>query len=214
MEINTGQRARLGIMGGTFDPIHYGHLLAAERARQALALEKVLFIPCGQPPHKPGLTVSPALWRWEMVTLAVDDNPAFESSALELQREGFSYTFDTLTMLGQRYPEYELYFLTGADAFREVFTWYRAAELFTLARFVGVTRPGFEVDDFLRQVESEHPEAKDKLLFLEVPSLAISSSDIRARVCQGQSIRYLLPEPVRLFIEDKQLYRVEQTSDI
>lgn len=214
MDLESSKKPRLGIMGGTFDPIHYGHLLAAERAKQAFSLEKVLFVPTGNPPHKTGIPISVANWRLEMVELAIEDNPAFASSALELQREGLSYTFDTLAMLRQLYPEYELYFITGADAFRDIFTWYKAAELFELASFIGVTRLGFEVDGFLELVEAAHPEIRGKFFLLEIPALAISSSDIRIRVSQAQSVRYLLPESVRLFIKNRQLYAPTIQGDI
>jgi len=206
MDLENNRKPRLGIVGGTFDPIHYGHLLAAELARTAFCLEKVLFIPAGNPPHKIGKLVSPSEWRYEMVRMAIEDNPYFESSPVEVQRDGFSYTFDTLSMLSQMYPEYELFFITGSDAFQEIFTWHRVAEALELARFVGVTRPGFDATGFLQQVEQNQPETKGKLSLLPVPASAISSTDIRTRVSLGQSIRYLVPEPVRLFIENKQLY--------
>jgi len=212
MDLEQGRKPRLGVMGGTFDPIHYGHLLAAEMARSAFQLEKVLFIPTGEPPHKTDMPVSAAKWRYEMVGLAIEDNPDFELSALELQRTGFSYTFDTLSILRELYPEYELFFITGSDAFRDIFTWYKVDEIFELASFIGVARPNFEATGFLQQVENEHPEIQGKLFSLEIPALAISSSDLRKRVSMGQPIRYLLPESVRLFIQDRNLYRKDESE--
>ena len=198
---------RLGIMGGTFDPIHYGHMVAAEMARTEFALAKVLFIPAGDPPHKAGQTISPGYVRYDMVKQAVSDNPFFEVSPLEIDRVGPSYTVDTLRQVHINLQDSELYFITGSDALREIFDWRETMEMLSLAHFIGASRPGFETDEFLRQVESEHPEVRGRIHVLEVPALAISSTDIRARVAGGRSIRYLLPEQVRLYIEEAGLYK-------
>lgn len=198
---------RIGIMGGTFDPLHYGHLVAAEMARNEFKLEKVLFIPTGNPPHKEGREITMAESRYQMVRLALEDNAFFEVSRLEIDRVGYSYTVDTLRDLHQVYPGYELYFITGSDAFREIFTWKDTESILTLSQFIGASRPGFETTDFLLELQREYPEFYERMHLLEVPALAISSTDIRARVKKGQSIRYLLPEPVRLFIEQETLYR-------
>ena len=197
---------RLGIMGGTFDPIHYGHLVAAEMARGEFNLNKVLFIPTGTPPHKNRKDISNSELRYEMVERAIQDNPEFDSSALEIERKGLSYTVETLRILRRAWPDHELYFITGTDALREIFSWREAAEILTLTKFIGAARPGFEASDFLLKVQQEHPEAQGRIHHLEVPALAISSTDIRARVRHGQPIRYLLPEPVRLFIQQQGLY--------
>jgi len=200
------EKPRLGIMGGTFDPIHYGHLVAAEMARVVFKLNKVLFIPTGTPPHKKRRDISATELRYEMVELAIQDNPAFDISALEIEREGPSYTVETLRILRRTWPEHELYFITGTDALLEIFFWREAEEIFTLIEFIGAARPGFDASDFFLKVQHEHPEIQEKIHYLEVPALAISSTDIRVRVRRGESIRYLLPEPVRLYLEQNGLY--------
>lgn len=200
-------RKRLGIMGGTFDPIHYGHLVAAEMACNEFALERVIFIPTGTPPHKTDRKIASSEFRYKMVSLAIDDNELFEISRIEIERTGLTYTVDTLRLMHEQYPDYELYFITGADAFREIFTWRNVEEILELTQFIGASRPGFDACVFLNQLQRKHPEFYEKMHTLEVPALAISSTDIRSRVKKGQSIRYLLPEPVRLFIKSKGLYQ-------
>ncbi|EGW37880.1 nicotinate-nucleotide adenylyltransferase [Desulfosporosinus sp. OT] len=203
---------RLGIMGGTFDPIHNGHLVAAEMARGEFNLSKVLFIPSGTPPHKNSRDVSAANLRYEMAGLAIKDNPEFDLSALEIERKGLSYTVETLRILRRTWPDYELYFITGTDALLEIFSWREAEEILTMIQFIGAARPGFDASDFLLKVQKEHPETKGRIHYLEVPALAISSTDIRARVRHGQPIRYLLPESVRLFIQQHGLYITEENA--
>jgi nicotinate (nicotinamide) nucleotide adenylyltransferase len=203
------EKPRLGIMGGTFDPIHYGHLVAAEMARGEFKLNKVLFIPTGNPPHKNRRDISPGELRYKMVERAVQDNSAFDISALEIEREGPSYTVETLRILRRIWPEHELYFITGTDALREIFSWREYEEILTLIQFIGAARPGFDAGEFLLKVQQEHPEIHGRIHHLEVPALAISSTDIRSRVRNGQPIRYLLPEPVRLFIEQRGLYAAD-----
>ena len=203
------EKPRLGIMGGTFDPIHYGHLVAAEMARGEFNLSKVLFIPSGTPPHKIRRDVSAANLRYEMVELAIKDNSEFDLSALEMERKGPSYTVETLRILRRAWPEYELYFITGTDALLEIFSWREAEEILTMIQFIGAARPGFDARDFLLKVQQEHPETQGRIHYLEVPALAISSTDIRARVRHGQPIRYLLPELVRLFLQKHGLYSDE-----
>lgn len=207
MEKSSKQVYRFGIMGGTFDPIHYGHLVAAEMARTEFFINKVLFIPAGDPPHKAGHKISTGHERYEMVRRAIADNPFFEVSGLEIDRDGPSYTIDTLRQVHMERPDSELYFITGSDALREIFFWREAMEMLNLARFIGASRPGFETGEFLHRVESEYPEVRERIHVLEVPALAISSTDIRARVAAGRSVRYLLPENVRLYIGEKGLYR-------
>ena len=200
---------RLGIMGGTFDPVHYGHLVAAEMARSEFDLGKVLFIPSGIPPHKMRRDISAAKLRYEMVEMAIRDNPEFDLSAVEIERKGPSYTVETLRLIHRSWPEHELYFITGTDALLEIFSWREAEEILTMIQFIGAARPGFDASDFLLKVQQEHPETQGRIHYLEVPALAISSTDIRARVSQGQPIRYLLPESVRLFIQQHGLYVAE-----
>lgn len=197
---------RFGIMGGTFDPLHYGHLVAAETARNEFKLEKVIFIPTGSPPHKVGREITDSESRFQMVKLATGDNSSFEVSRLEIERAGNSYTVDTLRDLHKLYPKNELYFITGLDAFREIFTWKDAESILELCHFIGASRPGFDAEDFLQELQAAHPEFFERMHLLEVPALAISSTDIRSRVKKGQSIRYLLPESVRLYIKKEALY--------
>lgn len=196
----------IGIMGGTFDPLHYGHLVAAEMARYAFDLEKVVFIPTGNPPHKVGRKITSAEARFQMVSLATEDNAFFEVSRIEIERPGHSYTVDTLRDLKRLYSGSELYFITGSDAFREIFTWKDVEEILRLSHFIGASRPGFDPEEFLHDIQREYPKFFERMHLLEVPALAISSTDIRSRVKRGQSIRYLLPESVRLFIEENGLY--------
>ncbi|AET70436.1 nicotinate/nicotinamide nucleotide adenylyltransferase [Desulfosporosinus orientis DSM 765] len=200
------EKPRLGIMGGTFDPIHYGHLVAAEMARAKFKLSKVLFIPTGTPPHKHRKDISAGPMRYEMVRRAIEDNEFFEISSLEIEREGPSYTVDTLRILHRTYPEHELYFITGSDALLEIFSWREAEEILRLIQFIGAARPGFDARDFFLKVQEEHPDTQEKIHYLEVPALAISSTDIRSRVQCGEPIRYLLPEAVRLYLEEMKLY--------
>ncbi|MEM5817277.1 MAG: nicotinate-nucleotide adenylyltransferase [Desulfitobacterium hafniense] len=206
MNINAPPK-RIGIMGGTFDPLHYGHLVAAEMARHEFALEKVIFIPTGNPPHKVGRRVTSPGDRYEMVKRAVQDNSFFEVSDLEIQRKGYSYTVDTLKELHELYPQHELYFITGADAFREIFTWREVQSVLSLSHFIGASRPGFDPHEFLEELKRDYPEFLPHMHLFDVPALAISSTDIRSRVKEGKPIRYLLPESVRLYIEEADLYR-------
>lgn len=198
---------RIGIMGGTFDPLHYGHLVAAEMARHEFALEKVIFIPTGNPPHKVGRRITSPKDRHEMVKRAVRDNRFFDVSDLEIQREGYSYTVDTLKDMHEIYPQHELYFITGADAFREIFTWREVQSVLSLSHFIGASRPGFDPHEFLEELKRDYPEFLPHMHLFDVPALAISSTDIRSRVKEGKPIRYLLPESVRLYIEEADLYR-------
>jgi nicotinate-nucleotide adenylyltransferase len=198
---------RIGIMGGTFDPLHYGHLVAAEMARNEFRLEKVIFIPTGNPPHKMGREITNPEARFQMVKLATEDNLSFGVSRIEIERIGHSYTVDTLRELHQLYPEHEIYFITGSDAFREIFTWKDFESALELCHFIGASRPGFDAEEFMQDLQAAHPEFFTRMHLLEVPALAISSTDIRSRVRKNQPIRYLLPEAVRLYIERESLYQ-------
>lgn len=199
--------SRLGIMGGTFDPIHYGHLVAAESARIEHRLDHVLFIPSGIPPHKQDRGITDANHRFEMVEMSIRSNKYFKVSGMEIQREGPTYTIDTLRILHNLFPDQELYFITGTDALKELFTWKQAEEIIRLARIIGASRPGYDSQGLLETIFHKYPFAKDRISQLEVPALAISSTDIRARVLNQKSIRYLLPDEVRLFIKINKLYQ-------
>jgi nicotinate-nucleotide adenylyltransferase len=189
---------RLGLMGGTFDPIHHGHLVAAEEARSALDLAKVLFVPAGSPWQKERDDVSAGDHRLAMTQLATEDNPSFDVSTIELDREGPTYTIDTLRAVHEQYPADDLYFITGADAISQILTWKDPDEILELACFVAVTRPGHDLGD-LR-------ERGERIVILEIPALAISSTDIRERVASGRPIRYLVPDQVRRYIDEQALY--------
>jgi nicotinate-nucleotide adenylyltransferase len=194
---------RIGIMGGTFDPIHHGHLVAAEEARWQFRLDQVLFIPTGQPWQKPE-GVSPAEDRYLMTVIATASNPAFAVSRLEVDTPGPSYTVDTLRRLRAELPEgTRLLFIGGADLLRQLRTWKEPEQVLELAELIAATRPDFDVDDVVQKV----PGAAGRVHRMEIPALAISSSDIRARVARGAPIEYLVPEGVARYIEKRALYR-------
>ena len=192
---------RLGVMGGTFDPIHYGHLVTAEEALAQFELEGVLFVPTGLPWMKEHEVVSPAEDRYLMTVIATASNPLFRVSRIEVEREGPTYTVETLRALKAE-EDADLYFITGADAILEIVQWKDRADLFDLARFIAATRPGYDMAGF------EVPgELSDAVIVMNIPALAISSTDIRDRVKAGGPIRYLVPEGVKSYIEKAGLYR-------
>lgn len=193
-------------MGGTFDPIHVGHLLAAEEARRHFGLERVLFVPAACPPHKVGKEVTPGFHRLVMAIVATLDHPGFIVSDLELRRPAPSYTLDTLRQLRDQEPEAELYFITGADAVLDILAWREPGELVRLATFVGVTRPGYDLGRIDGVRAGLGPEAAERLHVLEMPGVDVSSTEVRRRVRAGESIRYLVPAPVEAYIAKFGLY--------
>lgn len=194
---------RVGIMGGTFDPIHHGHLVAAEESHYALELDRVVFVPAGRPWQKRA-DLTPAELRFQMVKLATDGNPAFEVSAMEIEREGPTYTVDTLRDFRARCdPGVALFFITGADAILEILTWKEPDEALDLATFVAVSRPGYDIG----RLDRLGPAVKGRVVTLEIPALAISSTGIRRRVAEGRPIRYLVPDTVVRFVDEHALYR-------
>jgi nicotinate-nucleotide adenylyltransferase len=198
---------RVGILGGTFDPIHYGHLAAGEDARVAVGLREVLFIPCGDPYHKPELYASSGEDRFEMVCLAIASNPAFRASQVEIDRPGPSYTIDTVRALRREHPDTEFHVILGADAMSELPQWKRHRALLDEARFIVVSRPGTTWDDLRRLPEDYLKSAH----LLNIPAVDVSSSEIRQRVRRGEPIRYLVPPAVEQYIANRGLYR-EQPS--
>lgn len=206
--VSTGTPRALGIMGGTFDPVHLGHLAVAEEAREALGLERVIFVPAGQPPHKPASDVSPAGHRAAMVDLAVRDNPAFTVSRLELDRPGPSYTVHTVAaMAGQSQQEGrpEPVFILSAEALEGLPGWHEPQRILELCRIAVAPRPGSEVprrDD----LAAAFPGQADRFVALPGPRLGHASSAIRARVRSGRSIRYLVPDAVAGYIAQHGLY--------
>lgn len=193
------RRRRLGVMGGTFDPIHHGHLVAASEVASLFQLDEVVFVPTGEPWQKHAGGVSPAEDRYLMTVIATASNPAFQVSRVDVERRGPTYTVDTLTDLKAEHPDAELFFITGADALAQILSWRRADKVFELAHFIGVTRPGYELDD-------DHLPAGSVSL-VEVPAMAISSSGCRDRVSRGMPVWYLVPDGVVQYIEKRRLYR-------
>lgn len=211
---------KLGILGGTFNPIHLAHLRIAEAAREAAELDQVLLIPAMDPPHKPVEGAVPFQQRFAMVTLAIADNPGFGISDIEARREGKSYTVETLTALRQERPTDELHFIIGSDSFLELGLWHRYADLFELASLVVVARPGSLVTDPIQQLpdavqpnfSQEGPHllrhsSGNAIQFVEDSRLEISSSRLRSLVAAGRTLRYLLPSAVENYIAQKGLYR-------
>jgi nicotinate-nucleotide adenylyltransferase len=197
---------RLGIMGGTFDPIHFGHLVTAEEALVQFNLDRVLFMPTGHPAFKSAEHVTPAEDRYLMTVVATATNPDFDVSRMEIDRPGPTYTVDTLRALRAEYgPSTELFFITGADAVWEIVTWKDAQTVADLATFIAVTRPGYDLEAARRA----HEDAATgfRIEYVEVPALAISSTDLRGRVAQKRPIRYLTPESVVSYVEKRGLYR-------
>ncbi|MEU6404744.1 nicotinate-nucleotide adenylyltransferase [Streptomyces sp. NPDC046985] len=194
-------RRRLGVMGGTFDPVHHGHLVAASEVAAQFRLDEVVFVPTGQPWQKSDRAVSPAEDRYLMTVIATAENPQFSVSRIDVDRGGPTYTGDTLRDLRTLNPDTDLFFITGADALAQILTWRDPEELFALAHFIGVTRPGHHLTD------AGLPEGGVSLV--EVPALAISSTDCRARVAKGDPIWYMVPDGVVRYIAKRELYRGE-----
>ena len=189
---------RLGVMGGTFDPIHHGHLVAASEVQTRFGLDEVVFVPTGQPWQKDAREVSPAEHRYLMTVVATASNPRFTVSRVDIDRPGPTYTIDTLRDLRTERPDAELFFITGADALAQILSWKDADELFDLAHFVGVTRPGY--------VLSESGLPADRVTLQEVPAMAISSTDCRARVERAEPVWYLVPDGVVQYVNKYRLY--------
>ena len=190
-------------MGGTFDPIHHGHLLTAEEALQQFELDEVLFLPTGQPWMKSDRVVSPPEDRYLMVVIATASNPKFSVSRLEIERDGPTYTVDTLRELRAQRGDVELFFVTGADAMLEILQWKDPEHALEQAHFIAATRPGYDLAAF----EQGAPMSDPRVTVMQIPALAISSTDIRTRVGEGRPIRYLVPEGVQTYIEKAGLYR-------
>ncbi len=196
---------RLGVFGGTFDPIHYGHLVAAEEVRARLELDKVLFVPAGLPPHKLDHVISPAHHRLTMLQLAIASNPGFEISRVDVERQEPCFTVDTLALLQKEWgEETELYFIMGMDSLSEILTWKNPQRLIRLARIVVVGRPGFQAD--VSDLEEALPGASQHIQIVDAPRFEVSSSDIRRRVREGLPIRYQVPAAVEAYIREHRLY--------
>lgn len=212
---------KIGLFGGTFDPIHWGHLRSAEEVAESFALDRVYFIPASIPPHKRGATTTPAEDRLQMVRLAVAGNPRFAVSTVEIKRAGVSYSIDTLRAFDAKKRKGDsLYFIIGLDAFREIGTWKDFRELFSLCHFIVTSRPGSKDKDPLKgtsiavkklfcydptQKNYRH-RSGNRIFYIELTDIAISASEIRTLVKQGKSIRYLVPPAVERYIKRRGLY--------
>ncbi|MEV4625184.1 nicotinate-nucleotide adenylyltransferase [Micromonospora sp. NPDC049523] len=191
---------RIGIMGGTFDPIHHGHLVAASEVADRFGLDEVIFVPTGHPWQKADEPVSSPEDRYLMTVIATASNPRFQVSRADIDRDGPTYTVDTLRDLHEEYgPKAQLFFITGADALDKILSWKDADQMFELAHFIGVTRPGFELS-------ARHLPA-DSVSLVQVPAMAISSTDCRARVAAGEPVWYLVPDGVVQYIAKRRLYQ-------
>ncbi len=195
---------RIGIIGGTFDPIHLGHLFIAEESRYRCGLDRVIFVPAGVPPHKPGEPITAAERRYSMTMLATEDNPAFEVSRIEIERPETSYTVNTLEAFREAQPDDELFFIMGADSVAELVTWYRPERIVELATVIAAARPGTDIE---RAKEDLPKSLRNRVIFLESPGLHISSTALRARASLGMPLRYLLHDRVEKYIIENELYR-------
>jgi nicotinate-nucleotide adenylyltransferase len=201
--MGTPGKARTGVMGGTFDPIHHGHLVAASEVAHIFSLDEVVFVPTGQPWQKLDKKVSAAEDRYLMTVIATASNPRFSVSRLDIDRPGPTYTIDTLRDLrAERGDDADYFFITGADALSRMLSWQDVDELFTLAHFVGCTRPGHRL--------TGHGLPQDKVSLVEIPALAISSTGCRQRVAEGQPIWYLVPDGIVQYIAKRKLYRHDE----
>lgn len=199
-----GRRRRIGIMGGTFDPIHHGHLVAASEVQHFYDLDEVIFVPTGEQPFKKDRKVTLAEHRYLMTVIATASNPRFSVSRVDIERGGVTYTVDTLRDLHKLHPDADLYFITGADVLPQILDWKDNAELWAMAHFVGVNRPGHELD------VSGLPEGSVSLV--DIPAMAISSTSIRYRASQGVPVWYLVPDGVVQYINKYHLYITNEAT--
>jgi nicotinate-nucleotide adenylyltransferase len=198
---------RVGLLGGTFDPIHIGHLILAEEARDQLKLDLVYFVPAGNPPHKQGRRLAPVEARVQMTELAVAGNDAFRVSRVDADRAGPHYTIDMVQIIqGQLPPGCELFFLMGFDSLTELPTWHEPARLIAACHLVALTRHDIEVD--WEKLEAALPGIRQRVTLLDMPELEIASHQLQERIRQGRTIRYLIPEPVRQYIARERIYGV------
>lgn len=200
-------RQQIGIMGGTFDPIHHGHLVAGSEVADRFGLDMVIYVPTGQPWQKADRVVSPAEDRYLMTVIATASNPRFHVSRVDIDRGGDTYTVDTLKDMRNQYPDADLFFITGADALAQIVTWRDWESMFGLAHFVGVTRPGYELDDDI--IPEVH---KDRISLVDIPAMAISSTDCRRRAAEGRPVWYLVPDGVVQYIAKRGMYQAHPGS--
>ena len=206
--MGAGPKTKIGIMGGTFDPIHYGHLYIAECARHRFSIDKVLFIPTGNPGYKKRTDIVNPAARLEMTRLAIMSNPYFDISSIEAERSGPTYTVDTLEQLYNKgvIPD-RIFFITGADAILEILTWKDVSRIFELCEFIAVTRPGYSFAEINQALGRLTAVQKNRIHFHETGGILISSTDIRNLVRQDEPITYLVPDEVKEYIKKQQLYK-------
>lgn len=210
MEKGLYMKLRIGIFGGTFNPVHLGHLLLAQDALEALDLSRILFVPCDLPPHKDTGHLVSAAHRAAMLERAIEDNPDFEICDLEIRRGGTNYSIDTVRHLRKIYPQHELFFIIGSDSLMELHQWKEIDELLRLCQFVTFIRPGFDMEKAGRQNPKLNSALSQSLLknVIAVHQIDISASDIRHRIAEGMSIRYLVPNAVEIYIAEHNLYKI------
>ncbi|MCZ8511120.1 nicotinate-nucleotide adenylyltransferase [Paenibacillus filicis] len=192
---------KVGLMGGTFDPIHIGHLIAAQCALEAAGLDEVWFMPTNVPPHKKQLPGATPEQRWEMVNAAVEGHPAFRAIDVELRKGGVSYSVDTVKLLMQLYPGHRFHYIVGADMVQYLPKWYKIEELANLVVFIGLSRPGYGTEE-----EALPEPIRDSVRMARMPLIEISSTEIRKRLAEGRPVRYLVPDRVNQYIEVNRLY--------
>jgi len=193
---------KIGILGGTFDPIHIGHLVAADQALSFASLDEIWFMPAPNPPHKMALEITTINHRLEMVKKAVEMDPKYKLCTIELDRFGLSYTLDTMKELKMKYPDYQFFFIIGGDMIKYLPKWYGIEELITIVNFIGLDRPGYEY----QATSSKENDIIDQVKLIPMPQLDISSTQIRERVKAGRTIRYLVPNNVERYIRENKLY--------
>lgn len=197
---------RLGILGGTFDPIHYGHLLLAETCREQLDLSQIRLLPAGAPPHKTGKGITDGHTRADMVQLAISGYPEYTVDRREIRREGPSFTVDTLTNFRTEYPDAELFFLMGADSLRDIPGWKQPERILELATVVAVNRPGLEAPDDQQVFDWVGQEFAKRIITLSMPGTDLSATALRHRVAAGQNLRFMTPRAVEMFINQHRVY--------
>lgn len=207
MEVTSLDKKKIGIIGGTFDPIHNGHLLMAENSRKAFSLDKIIFIPAGIPPHKKDKNISSNVHRYNMTLLAINNNKHYFLSDIELKREGISFTVDTIKHLKSIFSGAELYFIMGSDSLLQIEKWKDYEELLSLCNFIVAKRPNYDDEQLKRKVDNLNSLYKSSIYIVEGPVLDVSSSDIRNKVQRGESITYLVPNPVEEYIYKHELYK-------
>ncbi|NBI05714.1 nicotinate-nucleotide adenylyltransferase [Senegalia massiliensis] len=198
---------KIGVMGGTFNPIHIGHLMIAEQSRKKFNLDKVIFIPTGSPPHKDERKLANSLDRYIMTILATSNNNNFIVSDIETNRDGTSYTVDTLELLSKKYNDSELFFITGADSILDIENWRDTDRLLNICTFIAATRPGYNVDNVMDEIKKLEEKYNKKISYLTIAPIDISSTQIRKRIFKNETIKYMTPDPVINYIYNKNLYK-------